>query len=46
VRARAATSRPDDDVDDPYGRGHGQAQLAALEIEALLRLILPALEAG
>ena len=46
VRARAATSGPDDDVDDPYGRGHGKAQLVALEIEALLRLVLPALEAG
>jgi len=43
VRAKAATSVTDDDVADPYGRGRGPAQLAALEIEALLKLILPAL---
>jgi sulfate adenylyltransferase len=43
VRAKAATAVSEDDVADPYGRGHGPAQLAAMEIDALLKLILPTL---
>lgn len=43
VRSHAPTAHDEDDIDDPYAGGHGQAQLAALEIDALLKLILPAL---
>jgi len=43
VRERAATSYPEDDVADPYGRGAAAARKAAAEIEGLLRAVLPAL---
>lgn len=45
VRLHAATSYPEDDVADPYGRGAAAAEKTAAELEALLRLILPALTA-
>ncbi|MGD9961720.1 hypothetical protein [Nocardioides sp.] len=44
VRAQAPTSRPEDDVADPYGRGPDAASRAAHEIDDLLAQILPALE--
>jgi sulfate adenylyltransferase len=43
VREKAATARDDDDIEDPYNRGHRVAQVVSSQIEALLTLILPAL---
>jgi len=43
VREKAATARDDEDIEDPYNRGHHVVQVVASEIEALLTLIVPAL---
>jgi len=43
VREKAATAHDDDDIEDPYNRGHRVAQVVSSQIEALLTLILPAL---
>ncbi len=43
VRAMASTSTAADDVADPYRRGRPAAAQAALELDRLLRQIMPAL---